>query len=175
MIGFRPDQWVRFENEAAVRRAYEDKDLLAFFNQDKNTQHCCPVCHAVLQKIVYEGAAILKCSYCQGVFVEYQKISRILIRSDKVFDDKIRRLAEMTVEQKKNLYVGPDGHKKKNSWIFTCPNCARKMHRQFFVYSYPIEIDRCPYCGGVWFDKTELEILQYLYEHKEKFFDGANF
>ncbi|MFZ5801070.1 MAG: zf-TFIIB domain-containing protein, partial [Candidatus Omnitrophota bacterium] len=38
----------------------------------------------------------------------------------------------------------------------------------FFVYSYPVEIDRCYYCAGVWFDKSELEVLQYIYQHKEK-------
>lgn len=175
MEGFKPDQWVRFENETGVRRAYEDKDLLALFNQDRDLKYCCPSCRVVLEKIFYEGTPLLKCPYCAGVFVEYQKISRVLIRTDKVFDDKIQRLAEMAVEQKKGLYVGPDGYRNKNAWIYTCPKCARKMHRQFFVYSYPIEIDRCPFCGGVWFDKMELEILQYIYEHKEKFFDGANF
>jgi Zn-finger nucleic acid-binding protein len=49
------------------------------------------------------------------------------------------------------------------------------MRRQFFVYSYPVEIDRCIYCEGVWLDAQELEVLQYLYEHKEEFFDGEHF
>lgn len=175
MDSLKPDRWVRFENEPAVRHAYEDKDLMSIFNQDKNTQYLCPNCHAALSEIIYEGAPILKCHYCDGSFVEYAKVSRILIRTDKEFDEKTKRLAEITLEQKKNLYLGTDHYKDKNAWIVSCPKCARKMHRQFFIYSYPIEIDRCPYCGGVWFDRQELEVLQYLYEHKEQFFDGAHF
>lgn len=173
--GFKPDQWVRFENEMAVRHAYEDKNLLPLFSPYKDAKHLCPRCNVALTDIVYEGAPILKCPYCEGVFVEYQKVSRILIRTDKKFDDRARRLAELSVEQKNNLYLGPDEYRGKKAWIYNCPKCERKMRRQFFVYSYPIEIDRCPYCGGIWFDKMELEILQYLYEHKERFFDGANF
>ncbi|MFH1339295.1 MAG: zf-TFIIB domain-containing protein, partial [Candidatus Omnitrophota bacterium] len=93
------------------------------------------------------------------------KISRILIRSDKIFPEESVRLAE-TILNSKDRYKLKESD-AKSAWVINCPKCQRQMHRQFFVYSYPVEIDRCVYCSGIWFDKSELEILQYLYEHKE--------
>ncbi|MBI4669321.1 MAG: zf-TFIIB domain-containing protein, partial [Elusimicrobia bacterium] len=59
----------------------------------------------------------------------------------------------------------------QNAWQLACPACGKKMRRQFFVHSYPVEIDLCVSCGGIWFDVQELELLQYIYEHREEFFD----
>lgn len=127
----------------------------------------CPNCQVDLQEAEYEGAPVLKCNDCGGNFVEQYKVSRILIREDKEFSGDIVRLAKTASEQKEKLAPIQD---KQQLWVLTCPKCGRKMHRQFFVYSYPVQIDRCFYCAGVWFDRTELEVLQYIYQNKEKGF-----
>ena len=48
-----------------------------------------------------------------------------------------------------------------------CPSClgdAPRMQRRFVNPKFPVEVDKCRACGRVWFDKDELEVLQYLYE-----------
>mgnify|MGYP001594403987 FL=1 len=169
MTALTPEQWIRPEGETGARHLYEDKALLALFNKDNDASEkfSCPRCKVALSEITYEGAPMLKCSYCSGVFVEEGKVSRILIRQDKQFSVEIARLGKTLISEKQKFQAkqGMD-----NAWILDCPACLRKMLRQFFVYSYPVEVDRCAYCGGTWFDKYELDILQYLYESKEVFF-----
>ncbi len=117
----------------------------------------------------------MKCSYCGGIFVENEKISRILFRTDMQFSDETARRAELAIKQGNALKEGDRRFRLDNPSVLTCPKCLNKMRRQFFVYSYPVEIDRCISCEGVWFDKDEIEVLQYIYEHKEKFLDRGSF
>ena len=174
--GFKPDAWVRPEGQTTVKHAYEEQGLLNLFKEDgKEANFNCPHCKTPLEELSYEGAPIQKCSFCGGVFVEQNKISRILIRRDKEFSEEAVRLAQVVMKEREKFVTGMGRFKLKNSWLLDCPKCARKMRRQFFVYSYPVEIDRCIHCEGAWFDRQELEILQYIYEHKEQFFDGENF
>ncbi|MFZ5801482.1 MAG: M48 family metalloprotease [Candidatus Omnitrophota bacterium] len=126
----------------------------------------CPNCLVNLKEEEYEGVPVLKCEDCAGTFLEQQKVSRILIREDKDFPDEVVQLAKTAIAGKEKTFLKKS--EGKQLWVLTCPKCGRKMHRQFFVYSYPVEIDRCYYCAGVWFDKSELEVLQYIYQHKEK-------
>lgn len=166
--GLKPDQWVRMEGQDTVMPAYEDEDLRGLFKKDKEEKRSsCPHCKIALDEIIYEGVSILKCSFCEGVFVEEDKVSRILIREDRKFSEDTMKLAE-TILNSGNRYFLKNTD-EKSVWVIGCPKCLNKMRRQFFVYSYPVEIDRCIYCAGVWFDRQELEILQYIYEHKEQF------
>ncbi|MEK7849944.1 MAG: zinc metalloprotease HtpX [Candidatus Omnitrophota bacterium] len=171
MPALTPEDWVRPQGSESVIHAYEDKALLGLFSKDAGSgdkeKFLCPHCKVSLEEVTYEGAPVLKCNYCQGVFVEEGKVSRILIRQDKHFSVEIARLGKTLISEKQKFQAkqGTD-----NVWVFDCPACLRKMLRQFFVYSYPVEVDRCAYCGGTWFDKYELDILQYLFENKEIFF-----
>lgn len=108
----------------------------------------------------------MKCSYCKGAFVEDEKISRILVRQDYAASDEIARQAKIIAETRDDIRLKT--YDAKPVWARSCPKCNQQMHRQFFVYSYPVEIDRCIMCAGVWFDKNELELLQYIFEHKEE-------
>ncbi len=173
---FKPDAWVRQESETTVRHAFEEEALLQLFKKEgKEAGFNCPHCKTPLQELSYEGVPVKKCSFCGGVFAEQSKISRILIRRDKSFPEDTVRLAEVVIKEKEKFASGATRMKLNNPWILDCPACGRKMRRQFFVYSYPVEIDRCIYCEGAWFDRQELEILQYLYEHREQFFEGGGF
>jgi Zn-finger nucleic acid-binding protein len=171
--GFRPDQWVRMQGQDVVMPAYEDRDLKRIFTQNQEEGFNCPHCKTALEETNYEGAPMLKCPYCEGALVEQNKVSRILLRRDVKFSEDTVRLAESIINSK-------DKYKLKEidsrcAWVIRCPQCRRPMRRQFFVYSYPVEIDRCMYCTGIWFDKRELELLQYIYEHRDKFFNGRYF
>ncbi|HAJ57237.1 MAG TPA: hypothetical protein DCL35_05650 [Candidatus Omnitrophica bacterium] len=182
--GFKPDVWVRAEGSSVTSHAYEVPALLDLFRPaeviGRTGAGNCPRCHTPLSEYSYEGVSILKCVYCEGVFVEQDKISRIFVRRDMDFGDDVVRLAKNFMGTKGKDALA-EKIEPKNAWVLDCPKChiqfkdKFKMRRQFFVHSYPVEIDRCSRCDGVWLDKYELEILQYLYEHKEQFFDGSNF
>lgn len=163
----KPDQWIRQEGLDRVTPLYEDPELMALFTEKKLGAMRCPHCKVGLDEFSYEGAPVFKCSYCEGFFVLQDNVQRIMIREDQTFSEDIERLAKnvMNPENKFNLNV----FKQKPAWILDCPKCQRKMRRQFFVYSYPVEIDRCIFCEWIWFDKHELELLQYIYQNKEKF------
>jgi Zn-finger nucleic acid-binding protein len=38
------------------------------------------------------------------------------------------------------------------------------MHRTFYSVALLIEVDRCSSCGVTWFDKDELDMVQWLVE-----------
>ncbi len=183
MEGFKPDSWVRPGGSEVTKHAYEFPFLLDLFRQEtdglQSNRADCPRCHTSLSEYSYEGVHILKCAYCEGVFVEQAKINRIFVRRDMDFSPEIVRMAKLLMDSKDKIFANKAD--PKSGWVLDCPVChsrfkdSFKMRRQFFVYSYPVEIDRCSRCGGVWLDKYELEILQYLYENKEQFFNGDNF
>ncbi|MFC1704532.1 M48 family metalloprotease [Candidatus Omnitrophota bacterium] len=179
--GFLPTDWIKLEGQDGVRDAFKDEDIARIFEVKKGAaardshEHACPHCHTTLSEIMYEGAPVLKCQHCEGTFVGYDKISRILIRKDKAFSQELAKIATLVFKTQKPTYADHRRLDKTNRWIIGCPKCHKKMRRQYFVYSYPVEIDRCWKCNGVWFDKQELEILQYIFEHKDKFFDGRRF
>jgi len=173
-----PDSWICPHGEQSVRHAYEHEALMPLFGGEAKAEegaYPCPHCHTGLMEVNYEGAPAMRCSYCEGIFVAQDAISRILIRRDMTFPEEVVRLAEAATKQKDLFQKGRTRYKLENPFILTCPRCHNKMRRQFFVYSYPVEIDRCVSCNGLWFDKQELEVLQYIYEHKDKFFDGQGF
>jgi len=173
-----PDSWICPHGEQSVRHAFEHSALMPLFGGEAKAEageHPCPHCHTVLSEINYEGAPAMRCSYCEGIFIGSQTVSRVLIRRDMTFSDDVVRLAEAAVKQKDLFQKGRKRAKAGNPFVLVCPECGNKMRRQFFVYSYPVEIDRCVKCRGLWFDKQELEVLQYIYEHKDKFFDGKGF
>ena len=161
-----------------MRHAFEHSALMPLFGGEAKAEtgdSPCPHCHTGLTEINYEGAPAMRCSYCEGIFIAHDAVSRILIRRDMTFSDDVVRLAEAATKQKGLFQKGRKRAKGENPFVMVCPECANKMRRQFFVYSYPVEIDRCLKCSGLWFDKQELEVLQYIYEHKDKFFNGKGF
>ncbi|MDD5019619.1 MAG: zinc metalloprotease HtpX [Candidatus Omnitrophica bacterium] len=180
IAGMAPEMWVRPEGAEKVIHAYEDKVLMPLFspeakNKASGKDLACPHCRTSLEELFYEGVPVLKCSHCEGVFAPGRKVSRLLIRRDKTFDEETIRLGQMTIRERDKRIDGLYRQKAANAWFLDCPQCGRKMRRQFFVYSYPVEIDRCVFCEGIWFDRQELEVLQYIYENKEQFFDDSSF
>lgn len=169
--GFKPDQWVRRAGQGKVRYAYNEPELLDLFSgPDKSGEKLnCPHCRTALEEIIYEGAPVYKCSYCGGVLAGQNKVRSILIREDKEFSPEVMRLAHNIIASREKIQYYR-AKEPQLPWIINCPKCQQKMHRHFFVYSYPVEIDQCNTCEVYWLDKDELEILQYLYKNKQEIF-----
>lgn len=124
-------------------------------------ENACPKCDQPLSEVLYEGAPVMKCHYCGGTASGRDAAARILAREDYSFSDETAEVAEALtkshwVARPPNFFTVTDR--------LTCPVCKNKMDRGFFTYGLPVIIDRCMRCGDIWFDKGELEMLQYLTE-----------
>jgi heat shock protein HtpX len=124
----------------------------------------CPTCNQKLIDDDYEGAPIHRCAFCHGTLVDRRKMTRIALRTEKGFSERLARLAELT---QKNGQARRNEKAKLEPSPFNCPNCNSEMRRGFYTYQYLVEVDKCTRCTMVWLDKDELEIIQYLIEHSD--------
>ncbi len=126
----------------------------------------CPRCHIRLRPQDYEGATVLACAGCGGVLVTEQDVLHIVHTREKTFDKSIQYQADLLRRQARPLRMASsEGVYDEKSIV--CPSCmdaAPCMHRRFVNPRFPVEVDKCRTCTAVWFDKDELEVLQYLYE-----------
>jgi heat shock protein HtpX len=130
----------------------------------------CPHCSKALISHEYEGVIVFVCPECGGTLVDQDRLTRILYRQDVVYSPELIHLCQMILADLKTCHM-LKAIDPRNAWVISCPACGNKMHREFYAFSYPVEIDRCAVCKKVWFDKNELEILQYLFEHNKELFN----
>ena len=166
--GVSPNSWISRVGENIIKHASEDETLYKSFKERLlgeggavKENEGCPQCKEPLVEMLYEGAPILKCHYCGGILAQNDIIMRIMAREDFAFGPEIVKAAEEFLQA---YYKGVLKGNFRVAYSFDCPQCRKKMIRGFYSYGYPIQIDRCDSCGQVWFDKNELEILQYLSE-----------
>lgn len=170
--GLTPETWVK-KTGGSVKHAYEDEIVQGIFQ--KNEQGTggdiqCPRCHVPLGQIFYEGVPVLKCLHCGGVMAMPDDIQRIIIREDMGFPERIEHMAQM-IEQGRVPRVEKGDISLRTANVMPCPNCRNRqirLLRMFYTMAYPVEVDKCTNCGCIWFDKDELEVLQYLIEKKAK-------
>ncbi|MBF0477851.1 MAG: M48 family metalloprotease [Candidatus Omnitrophica bacterium] len=170
LVWFRPDMWVKRMGEETVKFAYDDQDLITMFKQQHATAEgamCCPKCHVGLGDLEYEGVLVRRCLACGGTLVGETDVQRIIIRPEVGFSDRIKKIGDQ-IDKNYEVWAGQKIDRSPAN-LFTCPKCANdrcKMNRMFYTAAYQVEIDKCFYCGLVWFDKDELEILQYIVEKR---------
>jgi heat shock protein HtpX len=167
-LGLSPNSWISRIGENIIEHASEDKDLYQSFREkligeghDLKEGENCPVCKQPLGEMLYEGAPIRKCNYCGGILADNDVIMRIIAREDYAFGPETIKSAEEILQ---GYSKGVTQDTFKVAYSFKCPECKADMLRGFFSYGFPIQVDRCESCRKVWFDKGELEILQYLSE-----------
>ena len=166
--GLRPETWVQRLGATDIKMAYEDQDLMNAVNK-KTGPYRCPKCAISLTTIIYEGVEINECSFCHGVLVAEKDATRIIIREEVGFPEEVTRLAARISEQEKIWQWGKDAIKRDPATLLACPRCEPhkgKMIPMFYTAAYHVEIDKCLYCGSIWFDKDELEVLQCLIENQ---------
>lgn len=165
--GMRPETWVQRLGGTNIRMAYEDPELMNAMNNrnEKTGSWHCPKCDIPLTTVIYEGVETSQCHFCHGILASPNDVERIIIRQEVGFPEQITRLAARISEEEKIWREGVI--KRDPKTMLTCPKCRPqngKMLRMFYTAAYHVEIDKCLYCGSVWFDKDELEILQCLIE-----------
>jgi Zn-finger nucleic acid-binding protein len=152
----------RIEEGVAAR---EGRRIDASAGVLKGSPYTCPKCVKGFVEEDYEGVIARRCLSCGGILVEKDKIERIIIRREKGFDERIKKLAEIT--QKDGIRRVAFGSKETSLSSLKCPRCAAAMVKNFYTMAYLVEVDECYPCGLIWLDKDELEILQYLIEERK--------
>jgi uncharacterized protein len=74
----------------------------------------------------------------------------------------VKRDADLIREQRAKL----DAERaiaERQSHYMHCPKCGAKLVETDFHH---IKIDRCTECGGIWFDKGEVEMLEHVDQSK---------
>ena len=145
---------------------------------DAGKQVYCPRCKDVLlSRADYEGVMVLACPNCLGILLDREHLKKILLRKEVGFSDEIRlwgdKLFSMVEMASKKYEIAPI----KREPSFVCPVCGERkfgvkqktvsmMYKRVFAKKFPVQVDICGLCGLIWFDKGELEVLQYMFEKK---------
>jgi heat shock protein HtpX len=164
-----PGTMVRRVGSARIIELREDKELVSLFARgaprEIQKDHC-PRCHVGLGAVSYEGVPIQKCATCEGVLVKEMDVLTIVGKRELQFSPSIVSMGDLMMLQAKLLARNPYDaiYDEKGIYCPTCLTTSPCMTRRFINQRYPIEIDKCRICSQVWFDKDELETLQYLYE-----------
>lgn len=171
--GLHPDSWTK-KVDGPITQAFEDSDLCRIFNPDGATaggDMLCPRCRLPLGEVAYEGLPVLKCLHCGGVLTQEKDVQKILIREDMGFPERICRMARL-IEEGQVQWRDQAQVDLRTANIMPCPRCCHdknyRLIRMFYTAAYPVEVDKCINCGYIWFDKDELEVLQYLIEANVK-------
>ena len=126
---------------------------------DRTPLHC-PDCGWNLDADYYEGVRIRPCPSCGGKLLREETVFRILCRTEIGFSDRFRTI----VLAWKNTIGRTLLTKKRFSSKLWCPICGLPMVQGVFSVSYPTVVDRCFRCEAIWFDRHELETLQWMVE-----------
>jgi heat shock protein HtpX len=151
-----------------VKMAYQ-MDEIKTAKADSQTNHpiLCPKCQIAMNTVDYEGREVFKCNLCQGTFLHEGDIRRLIIRRDVEFTEPIKKWAEALQDNMNKANI--QDVKRDPKTLLNCPKCSVGkvpivMNKLFYTMAYPVEVDRCFECGMYWFEKDELEVLQYMIE-----------
>jgi heat shock protein HtpX len=164
-----PHSWVYLERDGRVMRAADHPvlaDLLRLHtDQGLVSSHTCPRCRQYLRLIDYEGAPLYQCPFCTGCWVEECRLMRILVRREIGFPDELKaRVKRFQRQSMGNIIRRTRIIRQDPTQTLPCPNCQRRMFRNFYSYQYLIIVDRCRQCAMIWFDREELDMLQIMVE-----------
>ena len=111
----------------------------------------CPRTGSNLKAIRVGGITVDISEQCGGVFFDRDEVDK--------FDKKTKIRGGLLVHHLKQ-FTPPTLDLSKH---IDCPKCADVvMELNFYTSTNEIEVDRCPSCGGIWFDFGELDKLRNL-------------
>ncbi|MFC1808414.1 M48 family metalloprotease [Candidatus Omnitrophota bacterium] len=162
----KSDTFIRREGSQDMSLLWQDAELSSYLreNAGQSGSFLCPRCRAGLSKTQYEGVPVYQCAGCTGVLISDKKLPRVIAREERGFSDEVVKQAELLLETTKKGVNMRTIMKSKMQHEFSCPKCSETMMRRLYTLTYPIEVDSCSICKMTWYDKNELEIIQYLIE-----------
>lgn len=166
---FTPETWVKKMGDSEVKFAYQEPEIVnEVIKKDKDSQGkaVCPKCSVNLQPLNYEGVEIHQCGFCKGSLLPRKDVEKIIMRREIGFPPEVIHEAQKIMQQNEKGLVPPLS-KVKGAELYNCSVCInfpRKMLKRPYNGAYFIEVDECVFCGYIWFDSPELEVLQYMIE-----------
>lgn len=91
----------------------------------------CPKDQTKLNVTIVEGVSAMSCSKCKGVWLDYKHLLALGIGKDK--------------REKITPVEGASALK-----------CPSDQHQLVTIKHHKVEIDICPSCHGIWFDRDEV-------------------
>jgi len=116
----------------------------------------CPICKDQTQLVPYEGVKIHHCGRCGGYWLTDAKLDLILARRDVVMPDAVKESTERMAAE------------SNSTKQLLCISCGTTMRKELFRGFTQLQIDACDRCGGIWFDRAELERCQVLWEQMKE-------
>jgi len=105
----------------------------------------CPRCSASLSRVMIGGVGVDVCESCGGLWLDRLELAR--------FEETDSVLGEALLAHLSQFPVAIVDRSAR----LRCPRHLEVvMMRRAFSRQYPVEIDECPECGGVWLDADEL-------------------
>jgi len=159
-----PSAWICPAGSQEVAKASENPFLLSLFqNQGAAvvSSNACPRCKVSLIEADYEGASVLKCSFCGGYLLRAGVLDRLISRDNHFYSAQEVQKAKTWRDSQR----GPLGERDHFPPI-RCPLCGQSMSKAIHSYLTQVVIDHCTNdaCGAVWCDGGELETIQMLIE-----------
>jgi heat shock protein HtpX len=132
------------------------------------TGFLCPSCRQPLLETSYERTQVCQCHFCGGLLIENAKIPRIIARTENFPTGRIKSLSKAVMQENRLRWIGRylEENNRKMIPLRSCPKCKSSMARTFYTLAYPVEIDRCSFCGLTWFDPDEIEMLRCMIVNK---------
>jgi|GEM_PF-172649 len=163
----KPDTLVQRRDGNDIVRLTSDTHLQGVLSrgQLQNLSQFCPHCDVPLKSYLYEGVPIQSCPQCAGILAKEKDVQWILDHNEVCFTTKVAQLAQELQTRPVPKDAMPTDIYRTDGLI--CPQCRHakaRMTRKFFDRVHPVEVDKCLFCGKVWFDRSELEVLQYILE-----------
>ncbi len=178
-----PESWVQRMGSASTQPAYWDAQLLEMFRAryaglteaGARASTECPNCRIGLTTVLYEGASIDRCPACQGCYVDPQMLTKVFAREEYQFSDGVKRMGDLLLSLRGHRQAGARRRALPRQPLHRpCPRCGAAVVRKFYTEAYRVEVEQCWECGLTWLDRDELELLQYLYEHRRDLDDFFN-
>ncbi len=113
----------------------------------------CPACCGELQKKYFGKIEMAICAACGGSWLQKDRVTHVLRRYMKHIAERNDR------ELKQRPRLNP-WHVETNPRA--CPGCARLMTKLNYAYSSNVIVDYCESCGGIWFDRGEIEKIAHF-------------
>lgn len=159
------ETWIKKLGSDRVDQAFENTEIRDLLWKRTNQESFrCPQCQIDLLPRQYEGVTLYQCQGCGGSLVQERDVSRIIIRQEYDFSPRVKEIARKFYQEASKKLPHID---LTHASLYPCPKCQHikaKMLRMLYSLVYPAVIDKCSFCGFLWFDKDELEILQCMIE-----------
>ncbi|MCX6362019.1 MAG: zf-TFIIB domain-containing protein [Armatimonadetes bacterium] len=108
------------------------------------TERLCPDCHRALTMREFEGIQLDVCGACAGIWF------------DRLEFDELRKQGRRAAHQVEAAVWPAPNHARRSRPERWCPVCPRPLRRYPYEGTH-VEVDGCPFCGGMWVQDAALE------------------